>query len=272
MKNPVVILISACVATVSFVGWRAHTMRSQIVNQFAEVQDPSLSFTGGCASMVGSAEAVLRDPNLSAKSTLTVLVLGDDSTAREPRRLATYSIPASRKVIEGKRATVGRQGILLQDLWTQCESVRPTSISPIFLGVKQAIADLRAEGCKDGSQCGLWVNSDLEENGVRAIKERINRARHAKEQLPIPLDNGGIMVTFCGFAQTVGLLVDPSGHEVRRTVARDPGRDDRLQAVWRALFTRPELVSFQPYCPEPSSSRGHEGTVGRPERAEAGLN
>lgn len=88
----------------------------------------------------------------------------------------------------------------------------------------------------------------------------------------MPLDNEGIMVTFCGFAETVGLFVDPSGREIRRTVARDPHRDDRLQAVWRALFTRPELVSFQPYCPEPSIPRGREGTVGQPERAEAGLN
>jgi hypothetical protein len=259
MKHPFVILISACVATVGFVGWRMHTMRSHMVNQFEEVQDPSLSFTGGCGSMVGSAEAVLRNPNVSAQSTLTVLVLGDDSTAREPRRLATYAIPTSRKVIEGKRANVERQASLLQDLRARCESVRPTSVSPIFLGVKQAIADLGAEGCKEGSACGLWVTTDLEENGVRAIKERLDHAHGAKEPLPAPLDNSGINVTFCGFAQTAGQLVDPTGREIRRAVARDPRRDDRLQAVWRALFTNPELVNFNPYCPEPSMLQAHGG-------------
>jgi len=93
MKQPIVILISACVATVGFVGWRVHEMRSERVNHFALVQDPSRSFTGGCASLVGSAEAVLRNPGVSRDSTLTVLVLGDDSTAHEPQRLASYSIP-----------------------------------------------------------------------------------------------------------------------------------------------------------------------------------
>jgi len=178
----------------------------------------------------------------------------------------------SRKVIEGRHANVERQQELLQDLLARCESVRSTSVSPIFLGVKQAIADLRAEGCKGGSQCGLWVSTDLEENGVRAIEERIDHARHDKEPLPNVLDNGGIMVTFCGFAQTAGRIIGPSGREIHTVALRDPHRDDRLQTVWRALFTRPELVSFQPYCPEPSSPQGREGTVGRPERAEADLN
>jgi hypothetical protein len=257
MKQPIVILISACVATVGFIGWRVHEMRSERVNHFALVQDPSRSYTGGCASLVGSAEAVLRSPGVSANSTLAVLVLGDDSTAREPRRLAAYAIPTSRKVIEGRRANVERQRDLLQNLLRRCESVRPTSISPIFLGVKQAIADLRAEGCKDGSQCSLWVSTDLEENGVRAIEQRIDHARHDKEPLPTTLDNVGITVTFCGFAQTRGRSVGSSGREIGAVAPRDPHRDDRLQAVWRALFTRPELVSFNPYCPEPTILQAH---------------
>lgn len=271
MKQPLVILISACVATVGFIGWRMHSMHSSTVNQFGAVQDPSLSYSGGCQSIVGSAEAVLHDPNASEKSTFTVLVLGDDSTAREPRRLATYSIPIRRKVIEGRRANVERQASLLHNLQARCESVRPTSVSPIFLGVKQAIADLRAGGCKEGSHCGLWVSSDLEENGVRAIEERIHRARHPKEPLPELLDNSGIAVTFCGFAQTAGHLVDNSGREIRSAVARDPRRDDRLQTVWRALFSNSELVRFEPYCPASSLLSTDQATAER-EHGEAGLN
>jgi hypothetical protein len=155
-------------------------------------------------------------------------------------------------VIEGRDAAVEREERLLQDLRTRCESVRPTLVSPIYLGTKQAIADLQAEGCKEGARCGLWVSTDLEENGVRAIEERINRGGAARHPLPARLDNSGIAVTFCGFAQTAGRLVGPSGREIRSTVARDPHRDDRLQAVWQSLFARPELVRFEPYCPEPS--------------------
>src|SRR5947207_2854799 len=163
MKQPIVVLISACVVTVGFVVWRVHEVRTERINHFALVQDPSGSFTGGCASLVGAAEAALLSPNVSANSTLAVLSLGDDSTALEPRQIATYTIPTSRKVIEGGRANVERQGTLFQDLLARCKSVRPTSVSPIFLGVKQAIATLRAKGCGESSKCGLWVSTALEE-------------------------------------------------------------------------------------------------------------
>jgi hypothetical protein len=66
-------------------------------------------------------------------------------------------------------------------------------------------------------------------------------------------------VTFCGFAQTRGRSVVSSSREIRAVAPRDPHRDDRLQAVWRALFTRPELVSFEPYCPEPTVLQAHSG-------------
>jgi hypothetical protein len=271
MKQPIVILISASVVTVSFIGWRVHAMKHQRVNHFEVVHDPSLSFTGGCSSLIGAAESVLGSPRVSTESTLTVLALGDGSTAYEPRRLATYAVPTNRKVIEGRHAGIERRERLLRDLEAQCRSVQPTLVTPIYIGVKQAVADLQTQGCKEGSQCGLWVSSDLEENGVRAIEERINRARHPKEPLPEPLDNSGIEVTFCGFAQTAGHLVDPSGREIRRAAARDPRRDDRLQTVWRALFTKSELVKFEPYCPVSSFLPTDQVTAGR-EHAEAGLN
>jgi len=261
MKHPVIILIAASIASVSFIGWRVQAMKHHSVNHFELVYDPSLSFTGGCASIVGATEGVLQDPGVSADSTLAVLALGDQATADEPRRLAEYTIPLARKVIEGRRASVERQRRLLQDLWARCGSVRPTLVTPIYLGVKQAIADLRADGCKAGSHCGLWMSTDLEENGVHAIEEQIKLGREAHAALPAPLDNTGITITFCGFAQTSGHLIGPSGRESGKTTIRDPHRDDRLQAVWRSLFSRPKLVSFEPYCPAPSNLQALEAPV-----------
>jgi hypothetical protein len=267
MKQPIIIFASVCIASAGFVAWRVQAMRHHTVNHYESIYDPSLSFTGGCQALVGTAEKVLSDPGLSAGSTLTVLALGDASTADEPWRMAEYTIPMARKVIEGRRASVERQQRLLQDLWVRCRSVRPTLVTPIYLGVTQAIADLRADGCKEGLHCELWVSTDLEENGVRAIKERIRRRQGAREPLPEPLDNSGIAVTFCGFAQTAGRLVGPSGREIGKATARGPHRDDRLQAVWRSLFTHPELVRFEPYCPEPNMLPANEAATpiqGRP--------
>ncbi|TAM80959.1 MAG: hypothetical protein EPN47_13830 [Acidobacteria bacterium] len=252
MKHPLIILIAASIASVSFIAWRVHAMKDDPASAFEEIYDPSLSFTGGCGAVVGSADEVFRDPGVSAVSTLAVLALGDASTAYEPRRLTTYSIPASRKVIEGKQAGIERRRRLLRDLWEKCRSVHPTLVTPIYLGVQQALADLRAKGCKAGSRCGLWVATDLEENADRALEARLRGFRAAEAPLPRRLDNRGVWVAFCGFAQTAGRIVGPSGREIKTAVARGPRLDSRLQAVWRSLFVRPELVRFEPYCPQPS--------------------
>jgi hypothetical protein len=261
MKQPIIIFASVCIASAGFVAWRVHAMRHHTVNHYESIYDPSLSFTGGCQALVGAAEKVLSDPGLSASSTLTVLALGDASTADEPWRMAEYPIPTSVKVIEGQRVSAEHREHLLRVLWSRCRAVRPTLRTPIFLGVSQAITDLRANGCTTGSHCGLWVTTDLEENGVRAIEERINHGREVIGALPAPLENSGITVTFCGFAQTAGRLVGPSGREIGKATIRDPHRDARLQAVWRSLFSRPKLVSFEPYCPAPSNLRALHTTV-----------
>ena len=69
-----------------------------------------------------------------------------------------------------------------------------------------------------------------------------------KAVLPTGLDNEGVEVSFCGLAITAGRIVNPSGREILKSPLRDSGHDDRLRQVWRSLFTRPELVKFEPYC------------------------
>src|SRR5579875_2600539 len=184
MKGPIIIFASVCIASAGFVAWRVHAMRRHTVNHYALVYDPSLSFTGGCQALVGTAENIFHNSGISADSTLTVLALGDASTADEPRRLAEYTIPLARKVIEGRQASVERRERVLKDLRARCHSLRPTLVTPIYLGVQQALADLRARGCKTGSQCGLWVASDLEENADRSIEARLRGYRKSKAPLP----------------------------------------------------------------------------------------
>ncbi len=101
---------------------------------------------------------------------LTVLVLGDEATANEPWQLGRYFIPATRKVLEGRTANLKRQEAVLHDIWNKCQTIRRTTVSPIYLGVTQGVADLRAHGCKWTSSCQVLVDSDLEENVERSIK------------------------------------------------------------------------------------------------------
>jgi hypothetical protein len=165
--------------------------------------------------------------------------------------MGQYPLPAIRKALEGRGETLQQRREIVADLREKCQHLRPTAISPIFLGVKQAIAGLRADGCKEGSHCRALVDSDLEENVEVSIKETLNLVRNAKIVLPTPLDNRGIEISFCGLAATTGRVLHSSRREIRSGASRDSDRDDRLREVWRSLFADPAAVSFRPYCPKP---------------------
>jgi hypothetical protein len=257
MKRGILLAISCSILCVGFVGWRIHVLANYSAPQFTTVLDPSFSHPAGCESLLGLADRVLHADSVSRDSTLTVLVLGDASTANEPWQLGRYAIPVTRKVLEGKTVNQQRLEGLFSEIQHKCGVIRRTNISPIFLGVKQAVADLHARGCKETSHCQIFVDTDLEENVETSVMEALNRTRKSKSALPTPLDNHGIEVSFCGLAVTKGRITRPSENEVQRAVPRDPGREDRLRQVWRSLFTQPELVSFEPYCPSPPNVRSH---------------
>lgn len=240
-----------------FVGWRVHSIHSRTVSHLVIIEDPSASHPDGCSSLQGITEHVLDRNTGPSGSRLTVLAIGDESTANEPKLVARYPIPVNRRIMEGPKAGLRRQQEILGDLKVRCEKLHPTMISPIFQGVKQGIAELRRLGCKNASDCKLWVDSDLEENVVTAIKTRLEHPgdnRQALPILPIPLDNDGIRVAFCGFAVTAGRIVDASGRQIFKARPRTPTHDDNLRHTWAGLFTKPELVTFDPYCPDPPRS------------------
>lgn len=257
MKTLIVYALLFC-ASAGFVGSRVHTLRNQKPRHFEIVEDLSLSHADGCESLLGLAEQTLHANGVSSGSTLTVLVIGDEATANEPVQLSRYSIPTSRKVLEGRNANVRRRQELLQDLSKKCRMARRTTVSPIFLGVKQAVDDLRAMGCNQNTRCQLFVDSDLEENVEISIKKSIDSIDGRKRSLPYYLENEGVSVTFCGLAVTAGHIADLSGREIRKALPHNASREDRLRQTWLSLFTRPEAVNVEPYCPKTLDLETHE--------------
>ena len=137
MTKAVLSIILCGILCAGFVGWRVHVHANQVPIHVEIVLDPSLSHSEGCESLVGLAEQSFRADGLSRDSTLTVLVLGDASTANEPWQLGRYAVPVTSKVLEGKTANMRREAGLLSDIQRKCETVRRTSETS-WRGVREA--------------------------------------------------------------------------------------------------------------------------------------
>lgn len=242
MKQSLILAIVAFMLVTGFVAWRVYAMRHVSVVQIAVAYDPSLSYTGGCASLVGGTAAALRSPGVSANSTLSVLALGDEATAYQPRRLAVYQAPSGGRILKGNGAVDTQRAGILSDVRTRCEALAPTEVSPIFLGVQQALALLHAKGCKAKSHCRLWVATDLEETVNTSLVSALSIGHAVPRPNPV-LDNRGVSIIFCGYADT-------RGRDVGGAIARDPTRDERFETVWRGFFMQQRAVRFAPYCPQ----------------------
>lgn len=252
MSRHVVYAVLFCLGSVGFVAWRVQAVRTRETPHFEIVKDPSASHGGGCESLLGLTGHVLEASAASPGSTITVLILGDQSTASEPWRMGTFSVPSVRKVLEGKSAKLRQQQQILRDISGKCQALRRTTISPIFLGVTQAVSDLHAHGCKAAAHCELFVDTDLEENVEPAVRKALLKNDVPKHISLSPVDNVGIGVVFCGVAVTDGRVRDRSENAAPQFVTRDSGRVKRTQEIWRSLFAEPGTVRFEPYCPNSS--------------------
>jgi hypothetical protein len=249
VSRQVLCAVLVSLASVGFVAWRVLAAQNRETPHFEIVKDPSASHGAGCESLLGLTGHVLEANATSPASTITVLILGDQSTASEPWRMGTYSVPSVRKVLEGRSAKLRQQQQILRDISGKCQDLRRTTISPIFLGVTQAVADLHARGCKPTSHCELFVDTDLEENVEPTIKKALLKNDVPKHISVSPVDNTGIGVVFCGVAVTEGHIRDRSENVARQSVTRDSGRVKRTQEIWRSLFAESGAVRFEPYCP-----------------------
>ncbi len=244
----ILITAIACGALLGFIFWRveSHAGTGSITHTVI-VADISESVTKDSAAVAGLAEQALDLSKRGKGATIAVLLTGDDRSAGEPRLVAKYNAPFSRRAIEGKGSLLKKQQEILRDLRAKIEKAPFTARSPIFLAVKRAVEQLRAGGCRADSDCYVFVRTDGEELSEPAVRESLT-AGHNRNDLPDPIANEGIQVAFCGLAETNTSRNADSARSHTHTAKHD----DRLREVWLALFSAPESVSFEPYCPKPS--------------------
>lgn len=241
-----ILIAIVTITAVVGIGWHMTDRPVRIATNAVIVADVSGSTADGHASILGIAETYLNKPKLTEGSTLTVITTGDEKSANEARWVGKYEVPYSRRAFDGKNALLKRKRELLSNLDANLQAVRRTDRSPIFLGVKSAIEQLRAGGCRADSECFLFVRTDGEELSEPAIKRALESTTPPKG-LPDPTANEGIKVMFCGLAETND---SKSSEAASRRPVHNARHGDRIRQVWSSLFSVPDLVRFEPYCPK----------------------
>jgi hypothetical protein len=249
MKPVQLAIVSVFVIGMALAGWYLFSQPAEEVKvaHVAVVFDRSNSLRedieGKSAS--GVLTRAFSVPGLGKESSVIVTGTGDGVSNGEPVSIATVSVPLSSRIIEGKDAVVHQRKQLLDDTVARyIKEATETRMSPIFLAVKRALAQLKAAGCVAGSGCTLFIRSDGEETEETYLKESIKRRKLLKKGAPAPLDNSGIAITWCGTAESRGSV---SGRGKRRA-SRSSASADFVKELWSTLFTSPELIVFEPLC------------------------
>ena len=240
MLRQVVVVAAVIAGAAGFFGWRA---RAGVARpHYAVLVDRSQSSFVSCAGLEAATARILGSRDVQRGSSMTLLATGDRSTADEPRFVWSGAIPVNGRVFEGMTRRMDDRRRFIDGIAEQCRKISPASSSPIFLGVKRALEQLRSLGCGRDSRCGLYVLSDGLETADPLVRRAIASGARAAV-VPLALPNAGVRILFCGVAETQAATTRASVAGVRA-----PEHADRLRAVWGAIFSDAEVVTFQPFC------------------------
>jgi hypothetical protein len=194
-------------------------------------------------------------------ATVTVLATGDKATGNEPIEVAKYQIADTHRILDGRRAAERHCTEALADAKARYEELPKAQESPIFLGVKRAVEQLQHTDSGSSSVSYLHVLTDGRENVdssiARALQSLTDRVDGDwKNTLPARIDNKGVQTVFWGIPGPN----DATGIGKSNPTIADAQRAEHIRAVWSALFTHPELVTFEASCPDDDTAIGDAGT------------
>jgi hypothetical protein len=210
------------------------------------IRDRSDSTTSGCLAIGGLAKEYLRSGNSDRFSAIIAMATGDGRSNDEPVEFARLTEVHKIGAREGRQSIARKEAAIIDELVRRCEEQGGADRSPIYLAIRRGIEELRTLGCHEGTNCVLFLQSDMAENGEPGLRKALLGDKNAI--LPTPIDNRGIAVHICGTAQTSG-LADRKGKVVTERRLRGAKRADTNEAIWRREFIVPNLVTFEPVCP-----------------------
>ncbi len=198
----------------------------------------SVPVESACALARALAETGAALPDVDSRAALLLFATGDGTRSLEP--LGRFEMPIRAAGERHAQAALDLAGLLTR-VDDACAPLVGADVSPLYLSLRDAVAELRGLGCDAEAPCTLLVASDLQEGSQREIRARL--AGRKVKGLPPPIDATGVAIQVCG----VGATLDPAGGRL------DAALRDRTEAVWRELVDAPEGLAFQPTCPTVSA-------------------
>jgi hypothetical protein len=241
MTRHVVSCILGAVAVGGFTSWRLHAPPGDRPIVRYVVADRSGSDSTPCVAVGRIVERAIRSGE-AAGSRWHFFVTGTAESAFEPVAIMVQSSPASRRLIDGKDKADRENAAFVGDVVSACTTMPPAEKSPVFLAVKRVVEQARQLNVR----AEVYAVTDLEETIEAQIVAALKAARGTSSPLPASIDNCGVSVHFCGYAETRGFRANEPNKLL--TAPRTAERADRLLEVWRSLFTDPASVSFEPFC------------------------
>jgi len=249
---PVAVVVVVVVALAGVAVYRAkQPSAKETASHAVIIRDRSDSTTAGCAAIGGLAREYLQTGYADRFSSIIAFATGDARSNDEPVELARLTGIRKESVKDVHKARDRRDDALVEELVGRCEELGNTDRSPIYLALRRGLEELLVLGCHEGTNCAVYLQSDMAENGESGLRKALLGTRDAA--LPTPIDNRGIRVHVCGIAETSG-PTDGKGKVVSERKARGAKRADITPSVWRRIFTAPNLVTFEPHCPKAESN------------------
>lgn len=257
--KPIYVALSVLALTATVIFWLSKPHLSPLPVQVAIVLDLSDSVEPDKDCQILSA-LILKGFNIKGirkNSKMFISGTGNPATAFEPVSFAAFDLPISDKVMEGREAVIRVKKDLLFNLTSECRKNQVmTRNSPIFLAVKRAVEQLQANGCLGTVECYLFVRTDGEETEEPWLKQSLKAGKMLKKEKPALINNTGIRVSFCGFSETRGEVMEKNKKK-KLTQKRAARSAEFLNHLWKEVFTEPDNVVIMPLCPKESRFTNH---------------
>src|SRR5436305_4681036 len=138
MKRKIIIIALAVVGGALVLGvglWRAHVAGKLKPAHFVIVRDLSDSVLSDCDCTAALVKRAFADSHAGNGSMVTVTGTGDANSAGEPKLLVSVPVPAIRNALEGRDAVIKQREKVTGDIKAECEKLKQTKVSPIFIAV-----------------------------------------------------------------------------------------------------------------------------------------